>query len=420
MLSTQVPVQPVRADDLSDAIAEQQRLSKLIADQKKQLSSLAAQQTNLKNQISSTRKNLTVVSKNLDDLQAEITALQGQVIEVKKTYDVLIEQQTALEGELERLRTEKTAVEAKLQERREILARRLVAAYKADQSSLLEQLLTAHSLTDVLSDVSYYLDLGAADKALADQIESDQRALAQIEQNVLMTRLATKELAEQAAAQKKQLDAQVTQLNGARAQLGILKRQMQEQLAAQQAAEQKLAKNKSELAATIRANGKALDDLGARIDKLVGEQGADGRIPSEYNGTLDWPMGGVITQEFGCTGYPAEPRVGSCAHFHQGIDLAAPCGTPIRASGPGVVVFVGYNPYDAPPKAWLVIIAHSTGLVTWYAHMTAQAPPGVRTGANVVAGQLIGWEGSTGHSTGCHLHWAARQNGVFVNPRLYL
>jgi murein DD-endopeptidase MepM/ murein hydrolase activator NlpD len=85
-----------------------------------------------------------------------------------------------------------------------------------------------------------------------------------------------------------------------------------------------------------------------------------------------------------------------------------------------VVVFVGYNPYDAPPRAWLVIIAHSTSMVTWYAHMTGKAPPGIVVGAAVAAGQLVGTENTTGHSTGCHLHWAVRVNGNFLNPRLFL
>ena len=131
-------------------------------------------------------------------------------------------------------------------------------------------------------------------------------------------------------------------------------------------------------------------------------------------------MGGDISQEFGCTGVIFEPRVGSCSHFHQGIDIVAPYGTPIRAAGPGVVVYVGWNYADGYDPAWIVIIAHSAQLQTWYAHMTPTFPAGIRAGSSVDTGQVVGYEGNTGHSTGAHLHWAVRFNGDFVNPRLFL
>ena len=68
-----------------------------------------------------------------------------------------------------------------------------------------------------------------------------------------------------------------------------------------------------------------------------------------------------------------------------------------------------------------MIIAHSSGLQTWYAHMTRRTTPATSTrAATVKAGQIIGYEGNTGHSTGAHLHWAVELNGDFVNPRLFL
>jgi murein DD-endopeptidase MepM/ murein hydrolase activator NlpD len=95
--------------------------------------------------------------------------------------------------------------------------------------------------------------------------------------------------------------------------------------------------------------------------------------------------------------------------------------TPIRAAGPGTVVFAGPNPYDAYPKAWIVIIAHSSHLLTWYAHIDNRAhPPAVRAGDQVVTGQVIAYEGMTGHTTGPHLHWMVELNDTFVNPRLFL
>ena len=420
VVTAQAPVQPVRADQLSDAVKEQQRLAKLISDQKKRLAQLAQEQAGLQTKITQTRQSLATLSKNLDDLQAQVTSLSAQIADEQATYDGLAGQLYDLQVELIRIEGQEAQKEQELAQRRSILGDRIVAAYKTYQTPFLEQLLTGQSLTDVVSDVDYYTALGAADRTLADQIVADQATLAQMHVNVVQTKASTQELADEVAARKGDLDSEVTQLGQTKAQLVTLQKQMQQQLADQRSQDAKLAQNKAQLDAAMKANGQALNDLGRKIDQLIAEQVSKGRIPSQYNGTLRWPMGGVITQEFGCTGFPAEPPQGSCAHFHIGIDLAAPCGTPVVASGAGTVVFVGYNPYDAPPRAWIVIIAHSTGLQTWYAHMAASAPAGISYGAQVVSGQLVGHEASTGHSTGCHLHWAVRLNGVFSHPRLFV
>ena len=124
-----------------------------------------------------------------------------------------------------------------------------------------------------------------------------------------------------------------------------------------------------------------------------------------------------MTQEFGCTGFFAEPPLGSCAHFHTGIDIADPMYTPIHAAGAGTVVYEG----PLSDGAWVVIIAHSQSLVTMYAHLDNRVhPPIVRAGQVVAQGQVVGFVGVTGNSTGPHLHWAVELNGNWVNPRLFL
>jgi murein DD-endopeptidase MepM/ murein hydrolase activator NlpD len=420
VVSVGAPATPVRADDLTDAVQQQMALDKLIAAQKKQLTTIAAQQAQLTTQMATTQTNLDQVNQNMDELQGEITGLQGQVDAIAVSYSDLVSQESQLQSQLDGLEAQEQAKQAELTERQQILADRLVAAYKTEQTPLLTQLLTSGSLTDALSDVSYYMDLGAQDKALAEQIQEDETNLEQMKQNVEASRASVAVLASQVGLQKQDLDGQMGQLTTAKAKLTSLQNKIAVEMAKQASANAKLAKNKVALAAAIKSNGVDSAKLAQKIDKLAAEYGGKGRIPSKYSGTLQWPMGGRISQEFGCTGWPTEPRVGNCAHFHQGIDIVAPCLTPVHAAGSGVVVFVGYNPYDSPPRAWLVIIAHSTSLVTWYAHMTGKAPAGVYVGAQVSAGQVIGTENTTGHSSGCHLHWAVLVNGVFMNPRLFV
>jgi murein DD-endopeptidase MepM/ murein hydrolase activator NlpD len=420
VLSLQSSVPVARADGLTDAIAEQQRLAKLIADQKAQLAKLNGQQVSLSKQITATQQSLGGVLNSLDDAKAQVAALDSQLAAARAQYSSLAARETLLDTNLAQLTAQRNAKQAQLETRRQILASRLVDAYVTDQTPLLQQILTSHSVTEALSDVSYYTDMAEADKALAAQIQSDEEELAQLQEDTSMAADAAHQLTVEAAAQKTELDKQAVQLADTQSQLEALQNNLEKQLASLQASEEKLVADQTALNAAIASNGKALDQLGAKIDDIVRQQGGEGRIPSVYNGTFKWPMSGVITQQFGCTGVLSEPRVGNCAHFHQGIDIAAPCLTPVYAAGAGVVVFVNYNPYDAPPQAWLVIIAHSTSLVTWYAHMQAKPPAGIYVGASVAQGQLVGLEASTGHSTGCHLHWAVRVNGVFTNPRLFL
>jgi murein DD-endopeptidase MepM/ murein hydrolase activator NlpD len=303
-------------------------------------------------------------------------------------------------------------------QRKELLAERIRAAYATGNTSLLETILTSNTFNDALSEVGYFLDVGEQDQALAGQITQDVRDVAALHQVVLGVRASTDELRGLVADQKKELDGQLAELRAAQAKLRTLQRQAATAVAQEKAEYERLASNKAALAAAIKRSTAARAALAKRIDKLREAQKNAGRIPSVYNGTLSWPMGGNVTQEFGCTGFVYEPAVGSCAHFHQGIDMVAPYGTPIRASAPGTVLYIGWNYADGYDPAWIVIIAHSSNLETWYAHMQPNYP--VQAGQSVRAGQVVGFEGSTGHSTGAHLHWAVRLNGAFVNPRLFV
>ena len=159
--------------------------------------------------------------------------------------------------------------------------------------------------------------------------------------------------------------------------------------------------------------------LQSRIEALIRKQVARGNIPSKFNGTMRWPMDSfTVSGEYGCSSFEYYAPGHGCAHFHNGIDLVGPYGAPIRASAGGQVVYVGWNWADGSDPAWIVVIAHAGNLRTWYAHMQPKRP--VDVGQSVRKGQVIGYEGSTGHATGAHLHWMVELNDDFVNPRLFL
>lgn len=130
---------------------------------------------------------------------------------------------------------------------------------------------------------------------------------------------------------------------------------------------------------------------------------------------LSWPMSSfTITQPFGPTSVALEPPFGQYPHFHTGIDISAPLGTPVGAAADGVVVAVGHT---ATGYGNYVIVAHGGGIATLYGHLLQTS---VNVGERVVRGQLVGLEGSTGFSTGPHVHFELRLNDQVVDPMPYL
>jgi murein DD-endopeptidase MepM/ murein hydrolase activator NlpD len=127
-----------------------------------------------------------------------------------------------------------------------------------------------------------------------------------------------------------------------------------------------------------------------------------------------WPMQGVLTQPFGCTGFSLEnPSLTCPAGFHTGIDIARPQGTPVRAAAAGLA----YPFSDNQRYGNHVIVQMQDGLSTLYGHMVRM---NVSWGEPVRAGDVIGWVGSTGNSTGPHLHFEVRYGGVAFDPETYL
>jgi murein DD-endopeptidase MepM/ murein hydrolase activator NlpD len=414
---------PVGADELSDARARQAALNKQLAAQKAQVAQINSLQGELSNQIASTKRELGGINADLATVRASISSMVVKIDAVKQHYLELVSKLGDLDAQLLQIRIDEIHKQWQLDDRKALLAERLRVAYDTDRTSMLETFLSGASFTDVLSDVSHIVDVGEQDKALAEQIAQDQETLASLHQTVDQTRIATDQLRLDVADQKVKLDAGLAELKAAQAELKRLEAATRRALAVQKAAYDTLARNKKNLAKAIATAAAARRALSSKIMDLVAQQYQLGNIPSSYNGTLKWPLVGTVTQDFGCTGVVYEPPLGDCAHFHQGIDIVAPsgCGAAIRASGTGRVAYIGWNYADGSDPAWIVIIAHSSNLATWYAHMKAHTyPGGITTGSVVNTGQVIGYEDTTGHSTGCHLHWMVQSNGTFVNPRLFV
>jgi murein DD-endopeptidase MepM/ murein hydrolase activator NlpD len=154
--------------------------------------------------------------------------------------------------------------------------------------------------------------------------------------------------------------------------------------------------------------------LNARVERIAPEKRSD---PQELEWQLRliaaapklWPLQGPINSEFG---YRVLPSTGQF-EFHQGLDIGAWYGTPVRATKAGRVVFAGWR----PGLGWTVVLEHEMGFSTTYGHNSWYV---VDPGDTVEEGQEIALSGDSGRSTGPHLHYEVQLEGVPVDPMIYL
>jgi murein DD-endopeptidase MepM/ murein hydrolase activator NlpD len=165
---------------------------------------------------------------------------------------------------------------------------------------------------------------------------------------------------------------------------------------------------------------RAMADQSAAVSNAIAEL-MRSATAATVTTTWQWPLRGFITQRFGPSELALEPPVTyrgiPVAHFHDGVDIGAPLGTAVVAPAAGRVTFVGH----LPDGAMVVVVAHDDGLVSLAAHLDdAFAPPPVRAGAVVRAGEVIGYIGLTGMTTGPHLHFAVHDASGPVDPLVIL
>ena len=132
-------------------------------------------------------------------------------------------------------------------------------------------------------------------------------------------------------------------------------------------------------------------------------------VPNYTRGRLQWPVIGPVTSGYGMRVHP----IFHTYTFHSGIDISVPVGTPVRAPADGVAMYVGW----IAGFGRVLILDHGGGLSTVYAHLSSIV---VRVGQKIKVGQIIAYTGTSGLSTGPHLHFEVRVNGKPVNPLVWL
>ncbi|MET3809295.1 M23 family metallopeptidase [Arthrobacter sp. UYEF3] len=149
-------------------------------------------------------------------------------------------------------------------------------------------------------------------------------------------------------------------------------------------------------------------DPDGKLKQLLGAQSAGTITRAASAGSLGAPLDSMVTAS--PFGYRVSPITGAVGEFHRGQDYAAQCGTAVHAAASGTVTFTGWHPYGGGNR---VVIDHGNGLETTYNHLSSSS---VRVGQQVSRGDVVAMSGTTGASTGCHLHFEVMVNGEVVDP----
>ena len=423
-----LPATDVEAASLKQQIAaakeRQAALTKSISKSQKLVEQLRQEEMDTRKDLAATQDQLKKVRADQVAIKERIEKVKARLRTIEARHADLVDEQRQTDYTLGLLEDELANGEADLKARREALGLRIVDAYRSENTSLIEQVFTADSFSDVLSDTSAALAYGDQDAQLAQQISQDQQALDSLRLLTTSTRLRTDQLRRQTEDTWDRVLDLRAELGKAKRQLEKLEKRTEKARDAQQAAIKRIAANKKEAQAIVKKQQEARNRLMRNIRNKVAAMQAKanaqfgGVAPTGGSGRFDWPTRGQISQGYGCTGYYINPPRGSCPHFHDGIDIANNSGTPIYSAADGVVAFIGWNPYESNP-AFIAVVAHGGGISTLYAHMQATYP--VSVGQTVRKGQRIGSMGNTGNSFGSHLHfevWSGDWSPI--NPYAYL
>ena len=364
------------SDSVSDKQRQLQGLNGSIIATKAQIGQLLSQERQLQSQIASLDSQLQAVQVQIDQETAKLVLL-GQQVDLAKM-------QLALK-------------EAELAQHIADFGHRMRIMYKSGQVSGLELVFSAANFTDLMNRIFFFNDIVREDRRQLGELQKERAAI-----EVMKTDLEAKQA--QQAQVVKQIQDQKAQLQAIRDQRAASERQI---AAIEARFQQMLADMEAQRAA-----------LQAQIASLVHES-----FRARSSGKWKWPIDGVITQGFGCTTYPFEPYDPNCPtrHFHSGLDIATDYGTPVHAADGGIVhnfamgctwnvnALCGYGRY--------VVMVHAGGFTTLYGHLSGWA---VADGVQVDKDTVIGYEGSTGNSTGPHVHFEIDLAGTPVDPLAYL
>jgi murein DD-endopeptidase MepM/ murein hydrolase activator NlpD len=348
----------------------------------------------IQNQIAGAEAQMNAIGALINNLKRQIAAQQALIAQTQATIDDLSMQIRFGQADLTRLRAN-TSV------RDELLNQRLRYVDGHGALNYFQLVLTSTSFNQMMDRMVAAQQVASSDRRLLNDLAQQHSLVAQANQALDGKRGQVTALLQQQKASEADLQ------NSLKAQ------------AAAMAVEQQLEVQLSAAYAAIQAQRAQID---AQVALMQQKYEAAARAAGGGTGQFEWPEPqcghSCISQGFGCNSYWFEQYEPNCPYphrIHTGIDIAGPYGTPVIAADTGVVYFYpgsyGYGNY--------VLMVHGNGYSTLYGHLS-RFNSSMSSGAIIARGDVIAYEGSTGNSTGPHLHFEIRVANVWKDPCLWL
>ena len=357
---------PVYADNIQEQQRKLQDINQQIDRQRSSVNQARQKEKTVVGQISG-------LDKDINKTESEIKYIDDRI--------------TYLEQNIDEIEEEIKATEATLAEQSDILGKRLVFIYeKGGDVSYLEVLLAATDIKDFLTRYDLLNIIVEQDVELIKSINKEKKELSLKKCDLEIKQRELANIQTDQIGQKEILDSQ--------------KEEKQKLLGSVRQEKKKLEQALNELEQESR-----------QLEAIIRQYESGNTSSQAGTGTFTWPTPGCTrtTDEYGMR---LHPTLGE-RRLHTGMDIAAPMGATIVAADSGTVIFAGWM----SGYGQVIIINHNNGLSTLYAHQSSFL---VSKGVNVSKGQAIGKVGSTGWSTGPHLHFEVRVNGTPTNPRAYV
>lgn len=343
--------------------------------------------SSLEDEKAAVKERIAELTKQADDVEATRAALQSEI-------DLTKEEIATVEAYIERLQqqidvktTELEAAEEALEQKEEEFALTVRTTYEQGDSSYLQVLLNSTSFSDLLSRMEIITAIMEDNKKTVAEYTAAKEDIEQKKEELQATQDSQKEYQEN-------LSYKVDELAASEAE--------------QAALAESIEAYKAESEAEYDRISSEMQEVSSQIAALSAQSAASGGVP--YSGTFVWPTPSCTTTS-SVYGYRVHPIYGT-VKFHAGEDIPASYGAEILAAASGTVTTAGwvsgYGNYT--------VIDHGGGTMTAYGHQSSII---VSVGQYVEQGQVIGYVGSTGNSTGPHLHFEVYQNGSTVDPKSF-